>query len=205
VTTWRRTRPRRPLPGGEAGVTVAEMAVVVAVLSLVLALSLESFSSFQRAADGSDRRLQALGEARVMMAVVTRDLRTATLLTAVAGSDVTFLTNLNTAAATSAPNQLRLYVDAQSRLVESVTTPDDPSAVPITYTGTPRTRVLGTGVTAAASLFTFRDTAGLPTTNPAAVTSVAVSLSVSASVDPAIPPTTLTGQVWLPNIAAAGS
>jgi hypothetical protein len=181
------------------------MAVVVALLALVLTLSLESFSAYERAAAGSDRRQEQLAQGRLMMAVLTKDLRTATKLTAIGGSDVTFLATLNTAAATSPPNQLRLYVDAQGRLVEAVTPPDDPAATPVTYTGTPTTRVVGTDVAGAASLFTFKDSSDQPTTTPGAVASVALSLSVSTSTDASVPPTTLTSQVWLPNVAAAGS
>jgi len=54
------------------------MAMVVALLSIVLALVFQSVSGFQNATAGSEARLRNLDEARVIMAVVTRDLRTAT-------------------------------------------------------------------------------------------------------------------------------
>ena len=134
----------RRLHRDQAGVTTMEMIVVVALLSLVLAVAFEGLTSYQDATAGSAARLRNLEEARVTMAVLTKDLRTATSFGALAAADVTFLGHLNTTA-TGPPNQVRLYVDVQGRLLEAVTQPDNPTASPITYTGTPVTRVVGRG------------------------------------------------------------
>jgi type II secretory pathway pseudopilin PulG len=187
---------------GQAGVTVAEMTVVVALLGLVLAIALQSLSAYQRAATASDTRLQNLGEARVVMAVLTKDLRTATSFTTLAASDVTFLGLVNIGA-TAPPNRLRLYADGQGVLREATTPPDNPNANPITYTGAPRIRVVGRGLVGTGSLFSFRDSADNPTTTPTAVASVVITLSVDLPSGAPVPPTVLSSRVFLPNVAAA--
>jgi type II secretory pathway pseudopilin PulG len=193
-----RLRGRR----GQAGITVVEMTVVVALLGLVLAVALQGVSAYQRAAAATDMRQRNLDEARVIMAVLTKDLRTATSFSAVAGGDVTFLGLVNTGA-TAPPNQLRLSVDGQGVLREATTPPDNPNASPITYTGTPATRVVGRGVVASGNLFSFRDAADATTTTPTSVRSVVISLSVDLPSGAPVPPTVLTSRVFLPNVAAA--
>jgi type II secretory pathway pseudopilin PulG len=212
------TRSRDP----EAGVTVVEMVVVIALLSLVLALVFQSVASYQGAAAGSDARLQNLDEARVIMAVLTRDLRTATTFCpstpACPGAvferdDVTFLGFLETTAAggatASLPSEIRLYVDGQGQLVEVVTPPDDPSASPLTYDGTPTTRVVGRHlVDHQDRLFTFYDDQDPPqevTSPTSVVANVAISLSVRVPSAESVPATVLESQVWLPNVAMAGT
>jgi type II secretory pathway pseudopilin PulG len=193
-------RPR--IRDGQAGITVVEMTVVVALLGVVLAMVLQGMSSYQRAAAASDSRAQNLNEARVVMAVLTKDLRTATSFSAVAATDTTFLGLLNTGA-TAPANRLRLYVDAQGILREETTPPDNPNASPITYTGTPATRVVGQGLVDTGSLFSFRDSADNPTTTASAVASVVVTLSVDLPAGAPVPPTVLSSRVFLPNVAAA--
>jgi type II secretory pathway pseudopilin PulG len=196
VTARRRGRQ------GQAGITMVEMTVVIALLGLVLAVAFQGLWSYQRAAAAADVRQQNLDEARVIMAVLTRDLRTATSFTALAGGDVTFLGLVNTAA-TAPPNQLRLYVDAQGVVREATTPPDNPNASPITYTGTPTTRAVGRGVVSAGSLFSFRDVDDNATTTPGSVRSVVITLSVDLPSGTPVPPTVLTSRVFLPNVAAA--
>jgi type II secretory pathway pseudopilin PulG len=188
---------------GESGTTVAEMTVVVALLSLVLAMSLQSFNNFQSAAAGSDRRVRDLAQARAMMAVLTKDLRTGSRMLSIAGNDVTFLAYLNTTSASAPPNRVRLYVDGQGRMFEAVTPPDNPAANPVTYTGAAVTRPLGANVTGAATLFRYLDGTGATTATLTAVRSVTVTLTVSSPPSQGVAPTTLSGQVWLPNIAAS--
>jgi type II secretory pathway pseudopilin PulG len=195
-------KPRRA--GGEAGTSVAELTVVIALLALVLAVSLQSFNSFQSAAAASDRRVRDLAEARVMMAALTKDLRTASKLLSIAGNDVTFLAYLNTAVG-APPNQVRLYADGQGRLFEATTLPDNPAANPVTYTGTPVTHPLGANVTGAGTLFRYLDSAGAATTTLTAVRSVTITLTVSSPPSQGVAPTTLTSQVWLPNVAAGAA
>ena len=195
----------RPERAGEAGTTVAEMTVVIALLSLVLAISLGSFNSFQSAASGSDRRVRDLAEARNMMAVLTKDLRTASSIQTIAGNDVTFLAYLNTTSATSPPNKVRLYVDGQGRMFEAITLPDNPAANPVTYTGTASNHPLGANVTGASTLFRYLDASGTVTSTLTAIRSVAITLTVSSPPSQGVAPTTLSSQVWLPNIAASAS
>jgi type II secretory pathway pseudopilin PulG len=188
----------------QAGITVFEMTVVVALLGIVLALAMQGLSSFQRSVATTEIRQQNLDEARVAMAVLTKDLRTATSFSALATSDVTFLALVNTGA-TAPPNQLRLYVDGQGVLREVTTPPDDPNASPITYLGPPQIRVVGRGVVNTGSLLSFRDSADLPTTTLSAVTSVVITLTVDLPSGAPVPPTVLSSRVFLPNVAAATS
>ena len=194
---------RRRLYRDQAGVTTMEMIVVVALLSLVLVMAFEGLTSYQGATAGNAARLRNLAEARVSMAVLTKDLRTASSFGSLAAADVTFLGHLNTTA-TGPPSQIRLYVDGQGRLLEAVTPPDNPTANPITYTGTPAIRVVGEGLVTAGSLLDFRDTADSPTTDIDEVATVLVTLSVNLPAPVPVPATVLTTRVFLPNIAAAG-
>ena len=194
---------RRRLHRDQAGITVVEMTVVVALLAVVLAMAFEGLTSFQAATAGNAARLRNLEEARLIMAVLTKDLRTATSFSSLAPGDVSFLGNLNTTA-TGPPNRIRLYVDGQGRLLEAVTPPDNPTANPITYTGVPTTRVVGEGVVSTGSLLDFRDTADTTTTTTTEVTSVVVTLSVNLPAAVTVPATVLSSRVFLPNVAAAG-
>ena len=194
---------RRRLHRDQAGVTVMEMTVVVALLSVVLVMAFEGLTSYQAATAGNAARLRNLEEARVSMAVLTKDLRTASSFSTLAVDDVTFLAHLNTTA-TGPPNQVRLYVDGQGRLLEAVTPPDNPAASPITYTGAPVTRVVGEGLVTGGSLLDYRDAADSPTTLAADVASVVVTLSVDLPAPVEVPATVLTSRVSLPNIAAGG-
>jgi type II secretory pathway pseudopilin PulG len=188
----------------EAGVTMVEMAVVVALLGLVLAMAMQGLVAYQRAAAAADTRQQNLEEARSVMAVLTKDLRTATEFSAATATDVTFTALLNVGS-TAPPNQVRLYVDTNGVLREVVVPPDDPTASPITYTGAGTTRVVGRGLTATSSLLAYYDSSGTATTSVTAVASVVVTVSVDlpsrSGTD--VPATVLTSRVFLPNVAAA--
>jgi type II secretory pathway pseudopilin PulG len=197
---------RRRAGDGQAGITMIEMAVVVALLGLVLTMAFQGLISYQRAAASADTRQQNLDQARIVMAVVTKDLRTATEFSSIAGADVTFTGLLNTAA-TAPANQLRLYVDGGGVLREAVTPPDDPNDSPLTYTGTPTTRIVGRGLVSTSGLLSYRDSTDAVTTTTTAVASVVVTVSVDLpSLSGAdVPPTVLTSRVFLPNVAAAAS
>lgn len=193
-------------PGGQAGITMVEMAVVVALLGLVLAMAMQGLVAYQRATAAADTRQQNLEQARAVMAVLTKDLRTATAFSAATATDVTFTALLNIGS-TAPPNQVRVYADANGILREVVTPPDDPSASPITYTGTGTTRVVGRGLTATSSLLSYYDSTPAVTTTLTAVASVVVTVSVDlpsrSGTD--VPATVLTSRVFLPNVAAAAS
>jgi prepilin-type N-terminal cleavage/methylation domain-containing protein len=191
---------------GQAGVTLVEMAVVVALLGLVLTTAFQGLVSYQRATASADTRQQNLDQARTLMAVLTKDLRTATEFTTMTATDVTFTGLLNTTA-TAPANQLRLYVDSGGVLREAVTVPDNPTASPLTYTGTPTTRVVGQGLVSTSSLLSFRDSSDAVTTSLTAVTSAIITVSVDlpsrSGAD--VPPTVLSSRVFLPNVAASAS
>jgi type II secretory pathway pseudopilin PulG len=191
---------------GEDGITMVEMTVVVALLGLVLAMAMQGLISYQRAAGAADTRQQDLEEARTAMAVLTKDLRTATELTAATATDVTFTALLNTGS-TAPANQVRLYVDAGGVLREAVTPPDDPTASPLTYTGTPATRIVGRGLVDTGTLLSFRDSTDTVTATLTAVTSVVVTVSVDlpSRSGNEVPATVLTSRVFLPNVAASAS
>jgi type II secretory pathway pseudopilin PulG len=191
---------------GEDGITMVEMTVVVALLGLVLAMAMQGLISFQRAAGAADTRQQDLDEARTAMAVLTKDLRTATELTAATATDVTFTALLNTGS-TAPANRVRLYVDSSGVLREAVTPPDDPTASPLAYTGTPATRVVGRGLVDTGTLLSFRDSSDAATTTLTAVTSVVVTVSVDlpSRSGNEVPATVLSSRVFLPNVAASAS
>jgi type II secretory pathway pseudopilin PulG len=186
----------------QAGVSMVEMVVVIGLLGLVLAMVFEAVTGYQRAAAGADSRQENLDQARTVMAVLTKDLRTARSFSALAGDDVTFLGLLDIGA-TAPPNQIRLYVDAQGVLREAVTPPDNPAVSPVTYTGAPTTRVVGEGLVDTANLLSFRDAADNPTTTTTEVASVVITLSVDLPAPVEVPPTVLSSRVFLPNVAAA--
>jgi len=196
----------RPSERGQAGITMVEMVVVVALLGLVLTMAMQGVLSYQRATASADTRQDNLDQARTVMAVLTKDLRTATAFTAMTATDVTFTGLLNTAA-TAPANQLRLWVDSNGVLREAVTPPDNPNASPLTYTGTPTTRIVGRGLVATSGLFSYRDSADAVTTSLTAVTSVVITVSVDlpSRSGANVPPTVLTSRVFLPNVAAAAS
>jgi prepilin-type N-terminal cleavage/methylation domain-containing protein len=197
---------RRRAGTDQGGVTMVEMAVVVALLGVVLTMAMQGVVSYQRATASADTRQQNLDQARIVMAVLSKDLRTATEFTTMTATDVTFTGLLNTGA-TAPPNQLRLYVDTGGVVREAVTPPDNPNASPLTYTGTPATRVVGQGLVSTSSLLSFRDSADAVTTTLTAVASVVITVSVDlpsrSGAD--VPPTVLTSRVFLPNVAAAAS
>ncbi|HKQ01636.1 MAG TPA: prepilin-type N-terminal cleavage/methylation domain-containing protein [Actinomycetes bacterium] len=190
----------------QAGVTLVEMAVVVALLGLVLTTAFQGLVSYQRATGSADTRQQNLDQARTVMAVLTKDLRTATEFTTMTATDVTFTGLLNTAA-TAPANQLRLYVDSGGVLREAVTPPDNPTASPLTYTGTPTTRVVGQGLVSTSSLLSFRDSSDAVTTSLTAVASVVITVSVDLPSRSGgdVTATVLSSRVFLPNVAASAS
>jgi type II secretory pathway pseudopilin PulG len=200
----------------ERGLTLVEMTITIMLFALVMTVIMKGFMSFQSLATGEDLRLQNLDEARLIMDAVSKDVRTATMLTAgtspfiVADAlHVTFYANLNT---TTGPKKIDLSIDSTVPtapvLVEKVTA-SDPGSNPPTYTTlTPTTRLVGKYVTNSTSLplFTFYDQAGTLLTTPLssadllAVRQVGINLSVRKSVNQYLPATTITTRVSLPNI-----
>jgi type II secretory pathway pseudopilin PulG len=181
---------------GQAGITMVELVVVIGLLSLVLAVALQGVSSYQRAVAAADARQQNLEQARVAMAVLTKDLRTATeFLNLYSASNVRFKGLLNTAATVTSADAPTIQLDADSGvLLENVT--------PYGSTTT-RQRVVARGLVNLGSLFSFRDSDDNVTTTTSAITSVVITLAVDLPSPTPVPPTVLTSRVSLPNVVAA--
>jgi len=208
-----RLRSRR---ADERGFSTVELAVAVGLLSLVLAVIYGALISATRAVEGADQRLTNLGEARLVMDTASKDIRTATKLTAsgsafvtAANNEIVFYGNLNP---TLGPKRIRIYVDSNTHLVEEVTDPDSTSVAPnYTYTrNAPRRRFVGRYVANPTStpIFTYFDAAGnaltptpLDATRMLQVRSVGIRLMIRKSTNLKVAPTTVVNQVRLPNLS----
>jgi type II secretory pathway pseudopilin PulG len=204
----------------EAGTSVVEMVIVTAILGLVMAVVIGAFVAVQRNVANQDIRLENLDEGRVMMATLSKDIRTATILTGGSspfvtadGNRVKFYANLDT---TGAPNLIEIYVDPTNPtapvLIERLTLPNQPLTDPPTYPPTPtKIRFVGRYVTngAGAWLFAYYDvngqvvgTPGVPLTDPQKilVRSIGIDLHVRKATAQAIPSTNIVTRVRLPNV-----
>ena len=208
--------------------SLPEVMVVIAVLGVVMIFSLTSVASFERATTGEIRRLENLDEARVLMQVVTKDVRTAVRLSSTTSpfikaddNEVQFYANLNLT--TSCPKIVRIHVDASSRLIESVWEPTSGTPPTCTYPGAPfavpptgstDTRLVGRYIanTSSEPIFTYYyDSAGMLTpfattdtplssANSFLVTSVQIRLSIHKDTVQSVDRTTIVNKVRLPNI-----
>jgi prepilin-type N-terminal cleavage/methylation domain-containing protein len=208
VTARRRRGP------AEAGITIPELLVVLTILSVLLAFVLTSFHNAQRAENANEHRLRNLDQARVLMATLSKDIRTATPLNSttpafeyVADRQVKFFADLNNNPL-GGPNELQLTVDATGKLTEQTRPPDASSVAPnYTYSGPWTTRTIGQNIVGTAPVLQYFDAAGakLSTANPTdpavlgAVRSVEVDLVVSVPGNTG-PPGSLVDRVRLPNV-----
>jgi hypothetical protein len=209
------TRARR---SDESGVTLVETAVVLLLTGIILAFAGKAFVSLQSAAVSADTRLQNLDEARVLINTLSKDIRTAAMLTggtspfvAAEPTRVVFYGNLN---AITAPNKIEIYLDSTDPkapvLIEKITKPDPGSSPPTYLLGIPTVRLVGKYVTntTASPLFIYYDTNIAPITpgmplsaaNMLLVRSVGITLLVRKSASASIPSTTLANRVRLPNV-----
>jgi type II secretory pathway pseudopilin PulG len=193
----------------EAGYTVIETLVVTLVVSIVLTFVYQVLISTQRNTYAANVRLENLQEARVLMATVTKDLRTAARLnptsspfTQAASDEVTFYANLNTF---TEPVLVHIYVDGNDRIVEEILRPP--------YTaGTEEIRVVGRYVDDH-DVFTYYppDDPDTPEPEPALdfpldaadlleIDAVEVNLAIRKTSNAAMEPTTLINRVRLPNV-----
>lgn len=212
---------RRGTPSAEEGTTLVEIVMVLSIFLVVMGFVLGSVATFQRTATGGVRRLENLEEARILMQVLTKDVRTAAKLDTATppflvadDKEVTFYANLNLS--TSCPKLIHLYVDPSSRLIESVTEPDVGTTPPTcTYVvNAPRTRLVGRFVANAVDqpIFTFYYDSGgvltpyttadtpLDVTERLLVTTVGIELAIRKDTSLAVAHTTLVNQVRLPNV-----
>lgn len=209
-----------PSPGrarGEAGQTLVELMAVVLLFSIVMVVLFEALSSMTTAVTGTERRLVNLDEARTLMAVATKDVRTATRLQAgtspfvlADANEVIFYANLNNP--NSGPKKVRIFVDTDAQLIEEVYTPDVGSVAPnYTYSGAPTRRFVGRYVDNAETQPIFRYFDGsdpqqelLPTPlsagNRLAVHSVRITLAIRKQSTFPVAPTTVVNEVRLPNV-----
>jgi hypothetical protein len=194
--------------------SMVEIVATLMLLSIVLTVVYSSVDSAQNAITGEQARLVNLDEARTLMDVTTKDIRTAARLQAgtsafVVGQDrdVTFYANLNNT--TGGPRKIRIYVDPSNILISQVWAPDVGSVAPnYTYTGAPTLRFVGKYVanTAAQPLFEFYDVDGNTLTTPLssssllAVYSVRVTLVVRKQTTLPVRAVTVVNQVRLPNV-----
>jgi hypothetical protein len=194
--------------------SLAEMMVTVLLLGIVMTFVYKAIDSTQFAIAGESARLANLDEARTLMAVTTKDLRTATRLVpgtspfvSASDNDVTFYANLNNT--TGGPRKIHIYVDSTSELIAQAWNPDGTSVSPnFTYTGTPVPRYVGryvaNGSTPIFQYYAQNSTTPLPTplnaANLLAVYSVKVTLIVRKQTTLPLRPVTLINQVRLPNV-----
>lgn len=171
---------------------------------------------------GTEKRLANLDEARILMAVSTKDVRTATRLQAGTSPftlankrEVVFFANLNNNGASpsvvnNGPRRVRIYVDTNFQLIEEVIKPDAASVPPAyTYNGAATRRFVGRYVanTTNQPIFRYFDTNGteltavpLSATDRLAVNSVQITLAIRRSTTFPIADTTLVNTVRLPNV-----
>ncbi len=194
--------------------TLVEIAATLLLLAIVMTFVYSSIDSAERTVSGTQLRITNLDEARTLMAVLTKDVRTATRLqagqapfTAADSRDVTFYANLDNA--TGGPRKIRISVDASNEIIESVQTPDASSVAPdYTYTGVAKRRYVGRYLanTAAQPVFEYFDDAGtqlaapLSASDRLAVNSVKITLVVRAASKLPVGNVTLVDQVRLPNV-----
>ena len=211
---WRR------LHREQDGVSLSELMVTMGILTIVLGFVVQGFLTVQTATTSGALRLENLAEARILMDNVTKDVRTAARLGTTDSPflladdrEVTFYANLNLT--TACPKKIRLYVDAQTKLIEQVTQPDAGGVPPLcTYTGVAANRLVGRYIANSASepLFTYYyddgtgDVAFSPSVTPLSasnlllVNGVGIHLAIRKPTNYAMSETTLVNKVRLPNV-----
>ncbi len=205
------TRHRRNQSGQS---TLVEIGMTLLILGIVMVFLFTNIESAQRVVVATKLRVTNLDEARTLMAVLTKDIRTATRLTAgtspfVSGDarDIVFYANLDNP--TSGPRKVHIYIDATNEIIADVREPDASSVAPnYTYTGPARLRYVGRYLanTNAQPVFEYLDADGtllpvpLSAADKLAVDSVRITLVVKATTTLPVGQTTLVDQVRLPNV-----
>jgi prepilin-type N-terminal cleavage/methylation domain-containing protein len=205
-------RALRPFVADERGMTLIELMMATAMLSLVLAASAAALASYQRTAASSDIRLENLSEAQTIMDVVSRDIRTATRpgagespFVVASANEVRFYANLRT---TTGPKLVRLYVNTiTGQVIEEAIEPT--GAPPYSYTSAPTVRVVGRHFANVGTqpLLTYLDdqgnvisTATLTADERLQINAVRIDLSIRKSNNLSVNPTTVRTTVRLPNV-----
>ena len=194
---------------------MVEIVTTLFILSIVMVFVYASVGTAGTAIAGEERRLVNMDEARTLMAVVTKDLRTAARLqagtspfVAAADRDVTFYANLNNT--TGGPRKVRIYIDSTNSLISQAWAPDAGSVSPnYTYTGAPTLRYVGRYVanTSTDPIFTYYDVNGatlsptpLDSAGLLAVYSVGIKLSVRKQTTLPVRAVRVENRVRLPNV-----
>jgi hypothetical protein len=207
---------------GEHGQTLFELITVTLMLGMVLLVVYQGIDSMTQAIGGTERRLANLDEARILMAVTTKDIRTATRLQAGTSPfeladkrEVIFFANLNNdgtsgSVVDNGPRRVRIYVDSNSELIEEVQKPDAASVPPAyAYNSTATRRFVGRYVANAVSspIFRYYDEDGteltsapLSSSDRLATRSVRITLSIRRATGFSVANTTLVNTVRLPNV-----
>jgi type II secretory pathway pseudopilin PulG len=201
-------------PRGERGSQLLEMVATMLLLGMVMVALYQGIASTTNAAEGANQRLQNLDEARTLMAVTSKDMRTAVRLGAGSSpfvvadrNEVVFYANLDT---TGAPKKVRISIDPDDQLIEEAWDADVGSVAPnYTYSGTPSVRFVGRYVDndVDSPIFTYLDQNGTPltsyplsATDRLAVKAVQIELVVKRSTTRPLDPTVLVNRVRLPNM-----
>ena len=167
----------------EAGMTVVELTVAIALLGVFIVAALGTFTSGWRGASDLDRETIRQAEARDALDALVADLRQAhtgdaavPAVSAIASRSITFHSPDR-----SQPYRVRRIsyrVTAAGALERSVTVSTNTGSPPWTFPGTAGAWVrLADGVQSG-TIFTARDSAGVVTTTLAAIRRVDIGLSV---------------------------
>ncbi|HZQ26262.1 MAG TPA: hypothetical protein VFA94_01065 [Acidimicrobiales bacterium] len=208
---WKRVRR------SEAGTSLVELSIAVALLAVVLPSAFTAVTSMQRAESTTTDRFAAQSEAQIIVARLTKDLRAAVAISATGApflsasdQDVTFYASL---ADPNGPTLLHAYVSnipgtTVAAFHEDQTPPDAGSAPNYTYNGVAQPRITGKYVDTAGVIFKYYSNAGgvltqLPTpiTTLTALRSIeTITITLVTHVTPTSPATTLTTSVHVRNV-----
>jgi prepilin-type N-terminal cleavage/methylation domain-containing protein len=165
-------------PSGDAGLTLVEMLTAMVVGSIVMSAAFVMFMTAQRSNATSIARQDTVNQAKVSVEAIGRNLRTAiqpNQLEDAASTDVAFVqagargvafyANIDNVDNLIGPSRVTYAVDGGNRLLQTIQRPlpHAPSdhnyeyCDPALASCVKSTRVLATGVTPAAPLFTYYD------------------------------------------------
>jgi Tfp pilus assembly protein PilW len=210
----------------QSGQSLVELLVVVFIFILVLAAITGAFLSVQRTSDEIDNRFENVGEAQKLIAALTKDVRTATPLSAgnspfllADKRQITFYGDLNYTSGVDPrfPNKIDLLIDSTNPaapvLKEYIWVPTNngstTDATPTYATTATSLRLVGQYVanTASDPIFRYFDADGVELTSlplsaadQIKVRTIKISLSVRKQTNRAVQPTRVESTVRLANV-----
>lgn len=195
---------------GDAGFSLIEMVVAVAVLGVVITAAFTTLDFFQSEAVTATNGFTAVSQGQLLIEQLGKDIRAAVALTPTTSpftlataSQMTLYSNLGDP---NGPTKLNIYLTptSGSNLIEGDATPADPGSAPNwTYTGASHIQFTGKYVnTAAAPLFTYFDQNGNQLTSPvSSLTSIkSVTITLTTQVTPQSAPTTIATTLNIRNV-----